>query len=71
MGPTEREIGMNALEVPWANRGCPGSGIRSGGRGRRLGTGQGRGPIGSPVERIVPLRKGTVHSRPVRATRRR
>ena len=29
---------------------CPGSGIRSGGRGRREGTGQGMGPIGQPYE---------------------
>jgi len=30
---------------------CPGSKIRSGGMGRGLGTGGGKGPIGSPVGR--------------------
>jgi hypothetical protein len=29
---------------------CPGSGIRSGGAGRREGIGQGMGPIGQPYE---------------------
>jgi len=28
---------------------CPGSGIRSGGKGRKLGTGGGQGPLGTPV----------------------
>lgn len=30
---------------------CPGSKIRSGGKGRGLGRGQGKGPIGRPVGR--------------------
>ena len=29
---------------------CPGSKIRSGGKGRGLGKGKGRGPIGKPVK---------------------
>ena len=31
---------------------CPGSKIRSGGRGRGLGIGGGRGPVGVPVGQI-------------------
>lgn len=73
MGPTERETGIATvkLDVPWANRGCPGSGIRSGGQGRRLGTGGGRGPIGSPVGNPTRRRKVASQRRVVRSTRRR
>jgi hypothetical protein len=28
---------------------CPGSGIRSGGKGRKLGVGGGQGPLGVPI----------------------
>ena len=29
---------------------CPGSGIRSGGRGKKLGRGKGKGPMGKPTK---------------------
>ena len=32
---------------------CPGSKIRSGGLGRGLGTGRGKGPVGLPVKNKV------------------
>lgn len=31
-------------------KGCPGSKIRSGGKGRGLGRGRGKGPIGVPFK---------------------
>ena len=38
--------GTQEKELTGGNNPCPGSGIRSKGMGRKLGTGQGRGPIG-------------------------
>jgi len=32
-----------------AKKGCPGSKIRSGSKGRGLGRGQGKGPMGVPI----------------------
>jgi len=47
---------------------CPGSGIRSGGQGRKLGIGGGRGPLGIPIgdklESILKKRKKRLIAKP-------
>jgi len=47
---------------------CPGSGIRSGGKGRKLGTGRGQGPLGVPIgdklEALLKRRRKRKAARP-------